>query len=220
MSHEKWLTIGLTLTIILILLLIGALSWSLTLSGLSIATLLFVLAYPLIWLAWCCYSFWRQSIMQHIIYAQFRKEGKHNIRFKKQHQDNLLLELQHEIDALANAYQRENTQNQTIDNMLSQILDSWSVPVCLFDHDLILSYRNNAMNQILQKPMLLGSAAFDLGFLLHEGVLSHLEFDQQWQTQTISYVYESQKESETHWFFSAVDIRENLRRKQNMTEKT
>lgn len=157
--------------------------------------------------------------MQYIIYAQVLKGGKRNLRFKKQHPDNLLLELQLEIDALARAYQKENTHNQTIDNMLSQIMDSWSVPVCLFDHNLNLTYRNNAMNKTIQQPMLLGSASTDLGFIVHEGVLSHPEFDQQWQTQTISYLYQYQKQTEKHWLFSAVDIRQNLRQKQSITEQ-
>lgn len=219
MSHEKWLTIGLTLTVVLILSLSGLLAWSLGWSFLAVATLLFGLAYPLIWVAWRCHAFWRQSVMQLIIYAQVLKGGTRNLRFKKQHPDNLLLELQQEIDALARAYKTENTQNQTVDNMLSQILDSWSVPVCLFDHDLNLSYRNNAMNQTIQQPMLLGSAATDLGFSVNGGVLSHPAFDQQWQTQTISYLYEYQKQTKKHWLFSAVDIRQNLRQKQSITEQ-
>jgi two-component system nitrogen regulation sensor histidine kinase NtrY len=219
MSHEKWLALCLTLTVALISSLSAALTWSLGWSGLAIATLLFVLAYPLIWLAWCCQQFWRQSIMQHIIYAQILKDGKRNLRFKKQHPDNLLLELQQGIDGLARAYQRENMQNQTIDNMLSQILDSWSVPVCLFDHDLNLTYRNNAMNRVIQQPMLLGSIATDLGFIIHEGMLFHPEFDHQWQTQTIRYFYEHKKTTEKHWLFSAVDIRKNLSQKQSITEQ-
>jgi nitrogen fixation/metabolism regulation signal transduction histidine kinase len=218
-SHEEWLKIGLTLTVTLILSLTGALTWSLGWSGLATSTLLFFIAYPLIWLAWRCYIFWRQSITQHTIYAQVLREGQHNLRFKKQHPDNLLLDLQQEISSLAKANDLNNMQNQTIDNMLSQILDSWSVPVCLFDHDLNLTYRNNAMNQAIQQPMLLGSDATELGFLVHEGLLSHPEFDQQWQTQTISYLYEYQKQTEKHWLFSAVDIRQNLSKNQSITEQ-
>jgi two-component system nitrogen regulation sensor histidine kinase NtrY len=218
-NHEKWLIIGLTLTLALILSLTGALTWSLGWSGLATSTLLFFIAYPLIWLAWRSYGFWRQSITQHTIYAQMLREGQHNLRFKKQHPDNLLLELQQEIDSLAKVNNRHHMQNQTIDNMLSQILDSWSVPVCLFDHDLHLTYRNNAMNQTIQQPMLLGSSATSLGFLVHEGRLSHPEFDQHWQTQTISYLYKHHQQTEKHWLFSAIDIRQNLSKNQTITEQ-
>jgi hypothetical protein len=48
--------------------------------------------------------------------------------------------------------------------------------------------------------MLLGSGATYLGFLVHEGLLSHPEFDQQWQTQTISYLYEYQKKQKNTGF--------------------
>ena len=101
MSHENWLVTGLTLTVVCLLSLTGALVLQLNWSYLGVATLLFTLCYPLIWLAWRCYSFWCQAIMQVSTYTQILREGEHNLHFKKQHPDNLLLELQKEIADLA-----------------------------------------------------------------------------------------------------------------------
>ena len=135
MSHEKWLTTCLLLTITVILSLVSALAWSNGWDLHSIASILFVLIFPLLWLARLSYRFWCDLIRELTIYTQVLKDEQHNLIFKEQHPDNLLLELQHEIRSLAVEIQRKNTQGRTIENMLSQILDSWSVPVCLFDHD-------------------------------------------------------------------------------------
>ena len=45
------------------------------------------------------------------------------------------------------------------------------------------------MDHSLQQTMLLSSSATSLAFSVYESWLYHPEFDQQWQTQTISYLY-------------------------------
>ena len=94
MNHEKALIFALSTLVLLIISLVGALTVNLGWSLLGVTTLLFILAYPLIWLAWRCYSFWCQAIMQLTTFTQVLKEGEQNLRFKHQHSDNLLLSLQ------------------------------------------------------------------------------------------------------------------------------
>jgi two-component system nitrogen regulation sensor histidine kinase NtrY len=214
-SHEKALIITLSGLVLLILSLVGALVSSLGWSLLGVATLLFALAYPLIWLAWRCYSFWCQAIMQLTTFTQVLKEGEQNLRFKHQHPDNLLLGLQKEITGLAKVNLSTSQQHQSLDNLLSHILDAWSVPVCLFDENLQLSYRNTAMNEQIQQPMLLGSLAKDLGFNYQNGQLTHPKFDQQWQCQSIQYLQENQK----HWLFSALNISQLLNKNSSATQE-
>ena len=211
MSHERWLISGLSITVMIILSLTAALTWSLGWSHLSIATLLFFLCYPLIWLAWKGYQFWCLSLMQMTTFTQVLREGERNLRFKLQHKDNLLLELQREISLLAHESSDKNEQNQTVETLLSSILDNWSVPVCLFDHQLQLTYRNNAMNELLQQPMLLGSQANDLGFVLNEQNFSHPIFDKKWQCQSIRY----HQQGEDNWLFTAIDISRLLNKNQS-----
>jgi two-component system nitrogen regulation sensor histidine kinase NtrY len=214
-NHEKALIFALSSLVLLIISLIGALTLNLGWSLLGVTTLLFILAYPLIWLAWRCYAFWCQAIMQLTTFTQVLKEGEQNLRFKHQHPDNLLLSLQKEITGLAQLNLAKSQQHQSLDNLLSHILDAWSVPVCLFDENLQLSYRNTAMNEQIQQPMLLGSFANDLGFNHQDGQLTHPKFDQQWQCQSIQYFQGNQK----HWLFSALNISQLLNRNSSLTQQ-
>ena len=201
--------------VLLILSLVAALTLSLGWGLLGVATLLFALTYPLTWLAWRCYSFWCQAIRQLTTFTQIQKEGEQNLHFKNQHPDNLLLALQKEITSLAQVNLNKSRQHQSLDNLLSHILDAWSVPVCLFDENLQLRYRNAAMNEQVQQPMLLGSFANDLGFKHQDGQLTHPKFDQQWQCQSIQYFQESQK----IWLFSALNISQLLNKNSSLTQQ-
>lgn len=214
MSHEKWLVCGLSITVIIILSLTAALSWSIGWSSLSIATLLFFIFYPLAWLAWKGYQFWCLSIMQLTTFTQVLREGEQNLRFKKQHKHSLLLELQKEISLLAHENSNKNEQNKTVEILLSNIVDTWSVPVCLFDHQLQLTYRNNAMNELLQQPMLIGSNAKDLGFYVNENNFHHPIYDDKWQCHTIRYA----QQGKNNWLFTAVDISQLLNKNQSFTQ--
>ena len=215
LSHEQWLSLTLCCTVLFILTLIAALAWQLQWSNLAVATLTFLLAYPIIWLAWRSYHFWRQSIMQLTTYTQVIREGETNLRFKKQHKDNLLAELQQEIFTLAQTNQLQNQQHQSLENVLSHILDSWPIPVCLFDDNHQLSYRNLAMKEKMQQPMLIGAKAEELGFFFKNDVLTHNIFNQQWQCQSISYLYQ---QKQCH-IFSALDISAPLHQQQSVTQQ-
>lgn len=215
MSHENWLITGLTSTIVVILLLVTALTRQFEWSWLAVCTLLFVLSYPLIWLAWACYRFWCDSLMRLTTYTQVLKEGERNLRFKKQNANNLLLELQKEIAELADVNFHKHRQSQSVDNLLNQILESWPIPVCLFDHNLKLAYRNSAMNEQIQQPMLLGSLAEELGFVLKDNKFFHPKFDGKWQCQTIYYMQQQQKQ----WLFSSLDISQLLNKTQSTTQQ-
>ncbi|MFT5677459.1 MAG: two-component system nitrogen regulation sensor histidine kinase NtrY [Paraglaciecola sp.] len=214
MSHEKWLVSGLSITVIIILSLTAALTWSLGWSILTIATLMFLMFYPLAWLAWKGYQFWCLSIMQLTTFTQVLREGEQNLRFKKQHKHNLLLELQKEISLLAHENSDKNAQNKTVETLLSHILDAWSVPVCLFDHQLQLTYRNIAMNELLQQPMLIGTYAKDLGFHLDENNFSHPIYDDKWQCQSIRYT----QQGKDNWLFTAINISQLLNKNQSATQ--
>lgn len=214
-SHEQWLSFGLACTVLTILTLTASLTHTMGWSKLATLTLLFFLAYPLIWLAWRSYSFWRQAIMQLTTYTQIIREGETNLRFKVQNPNNLLAGLQQEISDLAQGNVDRLQQHQTLENVLSHILDSWPIPVCLFDENNQLSYRNIAMKEKIQQPMLIGANAEDLGFVIKNDNLTHSQFNQQWQCQSVSYTFQ---EKRCH-IFSALDISQPLHQQQSITQQ-
>jgi nitrogen fixation/metabolism regulation signal transduction histidine kinase len=214
-SHENRLVLGLIFTVLLIQCLTIALVWNLNWSLLSICTLVFGLFYPLIWLSWRCYRFWRDTIMQLTTYTQVLKEGEYNLSFKTSHPNNLLHELQREISSLAQSHYKKKKQDQSLESLLNHILDSWPIPVCLFDEDHKLSYRNMAMKDIIKQPMLMGTTAGDLGFSLLDGNFKHAQFNQQWQCQSISYSYQAKQ----CYIFSALNISQQLQQQQSITQQ-
>jgi signal transduction histidine kinase len=218
LSHEKWIITGLSITVLTILALITALTWQLDWSLLAICTLLFVSSYPLLWIASRCYTFWRQTIMQLTTYTQVLAEGEYNLSFKKQHQDNLLLDLQKEIHQLATTRSKKDSQQQTLNHVISNILDAWPIPVCLFDHHLKLIYRNTAMNQQVQQPMLLNSSAQSLGFTFENEQLSHEKFNNKWQNQTLNYL-PNKNSAERQWLFTAINISPLLNQQHSHTQQ-
>lgn len=157
-------------------------------------------------------------------YTQILKEGEKNLHYKKQNKHNLLLDLQHQIADLAKTNFDQSHQQQTVDNLLSNILDSWSIPVCLFDQDLKLSYRNSAMNEQLQQPMLLGTSAESLGFVLsrqlNNGVLNHPNFNQKWQCQTIKYNNVESSHNQSAWLFTAINVSQLINKNQSITQQS
>ncbi|NQZ10113.1 MAG: GHKL domain-containing protein [Algicola sp.] len=215
MTHERKLIIGLSLTVFTLLGLTGAWVLALNWHWLGVASLLFGLFYPLVWLAYRCFDFWQQSIMRLTTYSQVLQEGIHNINISQQNPDNLLSELKQSIDILARAKQHDHKQAQTVQSLLGNILDSWTVPICLFDSNLRLTYRNKAMNEQILQPMLNGTQAQDLGFEQKDQRLEHPIFDHRWQTQTINYQYQGEK----HWLFSALDISNTLHQNQSITQQ-
>lgn len=226
MSHENWLIASLTAVVILILALSSALCYLLGWSHLSVATLVLFLSYPLVWLSWRCYKFWRDSIMHLTTYSQTLREGSYNVRFKAQHKNNLLFELQQEIVKLANSSGNTLKEKNTTDNILSRVLDTWPVPVCLFDDNYRLIYRNQAMVEQLKRPLLVGSSANEVGFTELNGQWSHVAFprdnsnaNQTWQTQTIQYTSSIQNNETKHWLFTAFNVTSLLQQKQSITQQ-
>ena len=134
---------------------------------------------------------------------------------KQQHPDNLLLALQKEINGLAKNHSNQSQQQQSIERLLNHILDSWPVPVCLFNHNMKLRYRNNAMNEHLLQPMLINTPANELGFSLMKNKLVHSRFNDKWQCQSFNFL----KGKHENWLFSAINISQLLNYNQTVTQQ-
>lgn len=215
MTREARLLIGLVAVSAVFLLLVTGLTLSLGWSLLGIVTLIFTLLYPVSYLCWKTWSFWRLPVMQLTTYAQILKEGEHNQRHKGGHPADLFSGLQKEIEALAATKNHENEQSLNIERLVSQMMDAWNVPICLFGHQQQLLYSNPVANELIQQPMLRGKSAGDLGFDMHQGRLSHGAFQSGWECTTIAY----QQDKQSYWLFSAVDIADSLNRAEIASQK-
>lgn len=213
MRDEKRLLLLLVTVVGIIFLLTTALVWSLQWSKLAIITLLFCISYPLIWFAWQTYNFWCQSLQQITSYTQMLRNGENNVRFTSQHPKSLLCDLQKEITLLAqtNKIQAE----YSINSVLKDILDTWTLPICLFDNQQKLLYRNQAMNEQLQQPMILGNDAKSLGFTFEQDMISNASFTENWQCQTVHLTHQSK----SYYFFAAINSTALLNQKQSITQQ-
>jgi signal transduction histidine kinase len=75
------------------------------------------------------------------------------------------------------------------------------------------------MNIAVEAPMLVGSSAKELGFVLKKNILSHPKFNQEWQNQTISYDDQSQDKNDKHWLFSAINVSKAVNQSQSTTQQ-
>ena len=219
LTQEKKLLIGLVLCVSLILALTGALAWSLQWGSLGIITILFFASYPLAFAATKIYQFWRDNLIQLTTYTQSLQVGKQNLRLKQYHNDSLMNHLRHEIDALNAAKQQQHSQQKTTSQLLMQILEAWPIPVCLFDSNLRLSYRNAAMIEHMNHPMLVGSSAKEIGFTLSRRSLKHNQFNAGWQSQTIEFQSAQHSLQSKHWLFTAIDVSEKLNQSQTTAQQ-
>ncbi|WP_448564704.1 sensor histidine kinase [Thalassotalea ganghwensis] len=213
MRDERKIIVLLSINVIVILTLLGLLSWSISSSWLIVSTLLFLSSYPLIWLAWKGYNFWQQTIRQLTSYTQMLKEGDVNIRFKPNHQNSLVGELLNEITALA---KKKNTEiEQPISEVLHQIIHAWVVPVAVFDQSDSLVYRNKAMHEQLKQPMIIGSDIHTLGFSETEHEITHPSFNDDWQCQLVKLNWQQSQ----YRFVAAINNSHLINKKQSLTRR-
>jgi len=151
-------------------------------------------------------------------YTHLLSEGESTLSFKKQHKNNLLFALQKEIQQLAALKRNQHHQEHMFTQILGNILDNWPIPVCIFDHELKLTYRNNTISQQLRQPLLISTPAKDLGFIVMDDQLHHQAFENQWQCQTLCFS-PTHNEQTKHWLFTAIDISQLLNQQQTITQQ-
>ena len=215
MTREHKVVFALVLVSLVILALLTALLYSLGWSHLGVSTLVFILLYPLIWFCWRVWRFWREPLMQLTSYTQMLKEGSQRQQLLAGSGDELFSELLAEIENLAQVKNREQEQLLTVEQVVSQMMDSWSLPICLFNDDQALLYSNSAANQLIQQPVLRGKSAADMGFVWQQDGISHPAFAGGWEINTIEY----HQQEQSYWLFSAVDISSSLNQAEITSQK-
>lgn len=215
MTREQKLLTGLITISGLFLILIIALLYSLNWSALGISTMLFVLLYPLCWFCRRVWRFWCLPVMQLTTYSQMLKEGAYSQQLSLGGKDELFTELLAEIDGLSMEKTREKAQALSVEQLVSQMMESWSLPICLFDQDKRLLYSNGVANDLIKQPVLQGKLAEDIGFnWVNEGI-THPAFLHGWEVNTIEY----HQQGVTYWLFSAVNITDSLNQAEISSQK-
>lgn len=201
-TREHKILIALTVNCLLILSLLGGFTYALNWSLLAICTLLFFISYPLVWLCWKGWQLCNRPITQLISYVATLAEEPEMIQLQSKNENDLTTALQRQIEKLVRTTKDEHDSALSIEHLLSQVMQAWSQPICLFNNQLTLLYANPACFPIIKKPMLRGTPAKSLGFSWQEGVLAHGAFNSDWQCQSTQY----QQKDTTFIIFSAAYI--------------
>ncbi|WDE13139.1 sensor histidine kinase [Thalassomonas haliotis] len=215
MTRESKVVSGLVLVCAVIMALLTALLYSFNWSHLGVFTLLFVVLYPLIWCSWRIWRFWSLPWMQLTSYTQMLKEGEHRQQLLPAGKNELFSELLAEIENLAAVKNREQQQLLTVEQLVSQMMDSWNLPVCLFNDKKTLLYSNNAANALIQQPVLQGKSGEEMGFCWQQDGINHPAFAGGWEVNTIEYLQQGQ----SYWLFSAVNISDSLNQAEITSQK-
>ena len=215
MTRESKLVIGLAINSLIILLLCITLGISLDWSLLAIATTSFLTLFVLSYISIKIFKLWQTSLMDLTCYTQLLAEGVGNIAPKSSSGDGLISQLQLEIAQLAKT--NHSTQSPSSLLMLSSMMDSLPIAICIFDQQWRLSYRNPAMYQQLKLPLLIGSHATDSGFRLNKDSppLSHQYFDGNWQVECVSYHDNGQQQ----WLYTAINISRSLQQHESIIQQ-
>ncbi|WDE00389.1 sensor histidine kinase [Thalassomonas actiniarum] len=215
MTRESKVISALVLVCAVILSLLTALLYSLNWSHLGVFTLLFIVLYPLIWFSWRVWRFWSLPLMQLTSYTQMLKEGEHRQQLLAAGKNELFSELLSEIESLAEVKSREQQQLVTVEQLVSQIMDSWHLPVCLFNDKKTLLYSNNAANTLIQQPVLQGRPGEEMGFCWQQDGIGHPAFAAGWEVNTIEY----HQQGQSYWLFSALNISDSLNQAEITSQK-
>lgn len=190
--------------------LLIALNWS----WLAVLTSLFFASYPVIGISAYIYRQWRSSIVDTTVYSQHLKEDTSQIAKYSLAQKGLMADLKKAIAQLA---KETLASSNTLDVILTTF-DAWPNPVAVFDSSKKLVFRNQAMSLQIEQAMLTGSAAQELGFTYHNSQLSHVQFGQDWQCQTIKLYHQNNEQPLT--LFTAINVSSLLSANQSITQRS
>ena len=190
--------------------LLVALNWS----WLAVLTCLFFASYPVIAISVYIYRQWHSSIVDATIYSQHLTEDKNQVAKYSLAQKGLMADLKDAITQLA----KETLGSSNTLDVIFTTFDAWPNPVAVFDCNKKLVFRNHAMSLQIEQAMLIGSAAKELGFSYRNSQLSHVQFGQDWQCQTIKLYHQHNEQPLT--LFTAINVSSLLSASQSITQKS
>ena len=195
----------------LVALVTSAWGWSL----LATVTSLFVLSYPLCWLAWRVWQFWASSIMRLTTYTQGLAMGESNVSVARQGKSVLLDDLSHEITQLYQTTTANKGANASLAMLFGQLFEDLPIAVVIFEQDYTLSYANRAAYDISEISLLQGVSAKALGFVEHNKQLNHSTLASNWRCQSSLINFQHQP---IH-LFTAIDISTEIKQSEQAVQK-
>ena len=201
----------------LVALLTSAWGWSV----LATITSVFVLSYPLCWLAWRTWHFWSSSLMRLTTYTQSLAMGESSVSLAQQGKSSLLDGLSHEITQL---YQHAQHNPHAVANsgttpsvsmLFGQLFEDLPIAIVIFDQDYTLSYANRAAYEIAEISLLQGVNAKALGFVEQNKQLNHSALRSNWRCQSSLINFQQRP----IYLFTAVDIASELKQSEQAVQK-
>ena len=183
-SLETKIKLGLASLVLLILALVAMLLSAWQLTTLAVVTSLFLLSYPLTWLAYKTWQAWQQTWLVSILYAQSRRTSEPPVTPGKNRYSQYQQDLFKEVDLLVGAAAAKSFANSNLDKVLVQLFDGLPVSVWVFDTKHSLLYLNNNAKNNSSVPALIGSSADALGFEIVANRVGHPKLAVGWQVQS------------------------------------
>jgi len=206
---------SLALTVLLFTCLSALLAHAWGWSGLAIATLLCVIAYPLCWIAWRIWVFWSSSLMRLTTYTQSLAMGETGVQPAQQGKSVLLDDLSREITQLFHVASSHHSKQQSLSVLFSQLFEDMPVAIIVFDESFTLVYANRAAYQISEVSLLQGVKANELGFVENNRQIIHPALASSWRCQSSYLTYSEQ----TACLFTAIDISNELKQSEQAVQK-
>ncbi|WP_448554046.1 sensor histidine kinase [Thalassotalea montiporae] len=194
----------------LVVLLTSAWGWSM----LATVTSLFLLSYPLCWLAWRTWQFWSSSIMRLTTYTQSLAMGESGVSLAQRGKSALLDDLSDEITQFYQQSTENRGANASLDMLFGQLFEDLPIAVVIFEQDYTLSYANRAAYDIAEISLLQGVSAKALGFVEQNKQLNHSALASNWRCQSSLINFQQQP---IH-LFTAIDIASELKQSEQAVQ--
>jgi two-component system, NtrC family, nitrogen regulation sensor histidine kinase NtrY len=199
-------------TIALLFLLLALYLFQLGWSLLALITLFYIACWP-------AFGFWywlhrREQLQwqQMSSYVMALQEGETNYRLISHYLSAPAQQLCQQLMLFTQSKQQDDSQQNVL---FSALWQHFPYPVCVFDATQHLLYANTAASQSLQRPLLRGSEAGQLGFTEVKGDWFHPDLQTGWQQYSVRFLLQGQQ----CVIYYASDLRHPLYQQQKASQQ-
>lgn len=179
---------------------------------LAVVTLLYVASWPALALWYLLHRREQRQWQQLSSYVMALQEGETNYRLMQDGLSQPALQLYQQLVLLSQSRQKDDGKQQLLFTALWQHLP---YPVCVFDGRQRLLYANTAASHSLQRPLLAGSEASQLGFTCVGADVFHPDLQTGWLQHSVQF----QQQSQQCVIYYASDLRHPLYQQQKASQQ-
>lgn len=202
------LLLSLVLLFVLLSLYLLQLDWTM----LAVVTLLVVVSWPAVALWYLLHRREQRQWQQLSSYVMALQEGETNFRLIQDGLSAPALQLYQQLVLFSRSKQKDDGRQQLLFTALWQHLP---YPICVFDAGQNLLYANTAASHSLQRPLLTGSAASQLGFISSGADVFHPDLQMGWQQHSMQFHQQGQQ----CVIYYASDLRHPLYQQQKASQQ-